>query len=416
MKVLIFQSGEPLHIDPNIRPMRAVNLANKFIERGHEVLLISSKFDHFSKKHRKSKNIIKINNRLRIMLLDSPGYKKNIGLNRLWDHLILSLKLAFKLILKKIPEHDIFIIGFPPIETSFILSLWGKLNGIPTIIDVKDLWPEIFISRLPRKFSWIINILIYPYKIMSLYSLKNADKISSISPSFLKWSQIYSKRKNIKNDFVAPLVSPKISLTKIELIQSNEWWESKGIFLKNKPTFCFIGSLSIAFDFTEVSKAAKLLENDGLDFQLIICGAGSASNKIKSLFKDIKSVYFPGWVNSKNAYLLRKHSIASIAPYINTEDFVKSIPNKIIDSLSYSLPIISTLKGEVNDLITDKECGLSIENDFREWKLSLKKMISSTIYLEKLKVNCEKVYLKNFNYDKNYNDFILRAENLLGIK
>ena len=53
MKIWILQTGEPLHIDKSgLRPMRAMNLSNALIEKGHDVVLWSSDFDHFSKKHR----------------------------------------------------------------------------------------------------------------------------------------------------------------------------------------------------------------------------------------------------------------------------------------------------------------------------------------------------------------------------
>ena len=47
MHICIFQTGEPLHIDEGYyRPMRAMLLANKLLENGHKVTLISSTFFH----------------------------------------------------------------------------------------------------------------------------------------------------------------------------------------------------------------------------------------------------------------------------------------------------------------------------------------------------------------------------------
>ena len=416
MRVLIFQSGEPLHIDPNNRPMRGVNLANKFIEKGHKVLLVSSRFDHYKKKQRLSKNLIKVNQNLKILLLNSPGYKKNIGIRRLWDHSFLAINLLHKLCTNKIPKQDLFIIGFPPIETSFILILWSKFKKIPVIIDVKDLWPEIFISRLPKQLSIFIKTLIYPYKLMSIYSIKNAELISSISPSFLKWSQIYSKRIPKQNDFVAPLVSPKINLTSEEINKSLKWWESKGVHLNKKITFCFIGSLSIAYNFNAIAKASKLLEKKNKNFQIIICGEGTAEKEIKFLFRNCNNTYFPGWVNSKNAFVLRKYSRASIAPYINTEDFIRSIPNKIIDSLSYELPIISTLKGEVKNLLEKEECGIYVENNYLSWEKAFEKIIFSENLHLNFKEKCKKIFLKDFEFNNNYNEFIINSEKLVNKK
>ena len=88
MKVWILQTGEPLHIDKNIsRPMRAMNLSNALVNRGHRVLLWSANFDHLTKKHRyKNAKTIDMNNHFKIKLLKSIGYTKNQGISRLFDH------------------------------------------------------------------------------------------------------------------------------------------------------------------------------------------------------------------------------------------------------------------------------------------------------------------------------------------
>ena len=53
MKIWILQTGEPLHIDSGKpRPMRAMNLSNKLVEKGHDVVLWSSAFNHQKKNHR----------------------------------------------------------------------------------------------------------------------------------------------------------------------------------------------------------------------------------------------------------------------------------------------------------------------------------------------------------------------------
>ena len=71
MNVWILQTGEPLHIDSaGLRPMRAMNLSNALINRGHQVTLWSSDFDHFSKQHRTGKtSMIKVSDNLEIRLI-----------------------------------------------------------------------------------------------------------------------------------------------------------------------------------------------------------------------------------------------------------------------------------------------------------------------------------------------------------
>ena len=100
MKVLIFQTAEPLHIDEKItRKMRAMNLADKLIEEGHDVHILSTDFYHQIKKNRFGKNkTFVLNDKLKISLLKSTGYKQNRGLMRILDHSILSINLVKKLI------------------------------------------------------------------------------------------------------------------------------------------------------------------------------------------------------------------------------------------------------------------------------------------------------------------------------
>ena len=87
MKIWIFQTGEPLHSDPqNLRAMRAMNLANYLCDNGHNVTIWSSNFFHQTKKHRfKNETELQIHKSLKINFIHSPGYQKNIGFGRLYD-------------------------------------------------------------------------------------------------------------------------------------------------------------------------------------------------------------------------------------------------------------------------------------------------------------------------------------------
>jgi len=116
LTVWILQTGEPLHIDEGSpRPMRAMNLSNKLVESGHEVVLFSSAFSHQKKEHRtKNYKIHKVNNNLEIRLIPSCGYKKHIGLGRLIDHAQMAWNLREILKREKTPP-DIVFIGYPPI-------------------------------------------------------------------------------------------------------------------------------------------------------------------------------------------------------------------------------------------------------------------------------------------------------------
>ena len=132
--IFIWQSGEPLHLDKkNHNPMRAINLTNFLLKKNFNVTLISTNFDHTHKKHRKKIDVYKeffISKSFKIVLIQSPGYKKNISFTRLFDHLVLAINLRKYLSdLKILPS--IGIIGFPPIEPSIYYAFWLRKKKIP---------------------------------------------------------------------------------------------------------------------------------------------------------------------------------------------------------------------------------------------------------------------------------------------
>ena len=166
MKIWILQTGEPIHIDKaRLRPMRAMNLSNELVKSGHEVVIWSSNFDHFSKTHRSNtKSDFEVSKALRIKLIDSRGYNSNIGLARLIDHAQLALNLR-KMLRKEEPP-DVAFIGYPPIETAWILTKWLKNKQIPVLLDIKDAWPEVLLRVLPSKIKFLGRILLFPYTLM----------------------------------------------------------------------------------------------------------------------------------------------------------------------------------------------------------------------------------------------------------
>ena len=103
--VWIFQTGEPLPLDGNARAMRAINLSNALVASGHHVVLWSSDFYHQEKIHRfNDYKKVQISDLLEIRLIPSPGYEKNVGFARLFDHMVLAtnLKKMLGLLLLKI--------------------------------------------------------------------------------------------------------------------------------------------------------------------------------------------------------------------------------------------------------------------------------------------------------------------------
>ena len=412
MKVWILQTGEPLQIDgENVRPMRAINLSNMLIRYGHDVTIWSSDFYHQKKTHRyNTKTDIKVSDKLTIRLIPSCGYKHNISIARLIDHVQLSRNL--KNYLKQYRElPDVAFIGYPPIETSFVFTNWLKRRGVPTLLDVKDQWPDIFVDALPKPIRPFGQIIFYPYFYMARKIMKEVTGISSMADGFLNWALKNVNRKKTVNDKVFPLTTKSRNINKIELEIARKWWDENGILNNGTPRVFFVGSVSRAFDFEPIFEAARYYLFNNMKCEFVICGEGELTSVLKKKANGLSNIFFAGWINRPQIEALAERSIASLAPYLNIANFITNIPNKIIDSLSLGIPILCPLKGEVENLIKTYKVGLQYSNKRGK---SLFDCINTLIINSKLQneisINSRKLYEKHFSFEKVYISLVKHLE------
>ena len=415
MNIWILQTGEPLHCDVDTpRPMRAMNLSNSLISKGHNVILWSSSFNHTKKEHRyHGSKTIEINKNLRINLIHSPGYKKNISIARIIDHFILAKNLKIQLNANKYQKPDVIFCGFPPIETSYTMLKWAKENSIPSIIDVKDQWPDIFIKGFPDNFKFIAKFILNPYFYLTKKSFEFATIHCSMTQKYLDWMKKNTFTKE-KKGIVIPLTTQRISILEVNLEKTINWWKDKGVFLTNKRRFIFVGSHTPVFDFVLIKKIVEKFSIENIACEFVICGNGSTTLETQNLFKDFKNVIFPGWVDSHKIKVLAEFSSGTLAPYINSTDFTNSIPNKIIDSMALGLPLITSLDGVVKKLLTENNVGFYLNYDnFDEIYLNLKLLIDDTTFFENMSKNCTSLYNNKFDFDLVYGNLIHELELLI---
>ena len=411
LTVWILQTGEPLHSDDgNLRPMRAMNLANALVDKGHNVILWSSGFYHQEKRHRsRIFEKVHINDKLEIRLIPSCGYKKHIGLMRLLDHFQLAWNLK-KLLKKEKTLPDIAFIGYPPIETAAVMSKWLKNRRVPMMLDVKDLWPSIFVDAFPAILSPIVRILFHPYFYFAKRTIRDVDGISTMSLGFLNWCLSFADKSKGVNDRVVRLTALNSEANISELSSAELWWSKLGVN-PDSPKVFFTGTFSTAFDFDQIYDAARVTNN----CQFVLCGHGPCLDKTRELMEGLPNVFFPGWIDRFQMASLANMSLATLAPYKNVKNFTLNIPNKIVDSLMLGLPILSPLKGEVAALIKSNKVGFTYSDNI---SLSdcIQSLLNNNKLQKKMSENAKKLYDKEFEFSKVYNGLVSHLESMASNK
>ena len=406
MNVWILQTGEPLHIDSGSpRPMRAMNLANELVNAGHNVTVFSSDFSHSHKNHRYGQyQEVSISERLQYKLIPSPGYQGHMGLKRLYDHWIMGWNLR-KLLKQQQELPDVVFVGFPPIEVAYFMTRWLKKRNIPCLIDVKDQWPVIFVKALPGFAKPIGRILFSPYFYMAKKAINNATGVSAMAQGFLDWALTFAGRGQHGNDKVVPLTPPQQPISNDDYTKALAFWRNKLGDVK-RTKVVFIGTPSTAFDMEPIIKAASYFGKSGSEVDFVICGEGPMTKQWQDDFSRCDNVYFPGWIDQAQISVLLENSLAVLAPYISTDDFMISVPNKVVDALSHGKPILTGLKGEVEALVKKHRTGLFYASNESSLEQCIETLLNDATLVQEIQQKTTEVYQQKYEFNRVYQGLV----------
>lgn len=365
MVVWLITIGEPLPLDgQNERLLRTGLFAELLVESGHEVTWWTSTMDHSNLQQRRNKDeVIQLKNRYRIYLLRSINYKKNISLRRVVNHIGLARK--FKRFAQAVsPVPDVILCSVPAVEIALQATRFGKANDIPVVLDMRDLWPDIILDLAPWWAKAPARFLLFPMFVWQKRACSQATAITGITPSFVEWGLRYAGRDRTKFDKDFPLAYPAASPAPASMRKGREFWETQGIG-ENSPAFlvCFFGSIRPQFEWEVVIGAARELQRSHPSIKFVICGQGELLPFLKKMAEDCDNVLLPGHVGRAEILVLMEKCSVALAPYRSTWDFMASIPTKAIEYLAGRLPILSSLKGELESLLSQNSCGITYANE-----------------------------------------------------
>ena len=393
--------------------MRAMNLAATLVAAGHRVVLWSSDFNHQEKRHRTGRSsVIQLSGSLEIRLVGSPGYGPNIGPGRLYDHAVLGRNLK-TLLRAEIELPDVAFVGYPPIETAAVMTRWLSRRGIPCVMDVKDQWPTLFLDPLPGALRPFGRAALAPYFYFARSAMREATGITAMADGFLEWALRFAGRPRSQNDMVVPLTAPPDQLSESEVREAETWWNGHGVPDDGCPRLCFVGTHSRAFDFAPVADAIRVMSTRHPHCQFVIAGHGERLEEWRAMAGQAPNTLFPGWIDRAKFSVLARRSTAMLAPYKSSNDFMSSIPNKVIDALYFGVPILSPLKGEVATLIENDAVGLRYGSDTgRSLADNIQMLIDDPTLRSRLSANASTTYQKRFAFENVYGGLVTHVERL----
>lgn len=398
MRIWLFKIHENLPIQGNEQKQRMGILADALLREGHEVFWWASAFNHLKKEWVFEKDsLVEINDKFKIFALKGTGYRKNLSLSRYIDHRLIAWK--FTKYAPRFPLPDVMVVATPSYDLAYKAVTFAKKKRIPVIVDIRDRWPEEFLDYFPHRLREIARLFLYPEFRMFSEAVKNATALVAIMEKLLIYGLKYANRPRHPYDRVFYLGCYKNSPTK-EL--SDKLSFLKELKLKDAFVVTFLGTLRRNYDPSIMLDCARILLNKNIHF--VIAGDGELLEELKLKSQGLPNVSITGWLDQEEIANLLAHSHIGICPTPQTH--LEAFPNKIFNYLSAGLPVLSSLKGELQDFIERYNIGFNYKPNDKDTLVNyILKLHNDKKLYEEMSTNVKKVFDEMFDAEKIYTEY-----------
>jgi glycosyltransferase involved in cell wall biosynthesis len=364
MRIWLITIGEPWPTDGNHpRLLRTGIMAQLYARGGDEVVWFNGTFDHYKKVQRfLHTTSLEIEPRLTLIGLHAPPYDRNISVRRIRHH--RELAREFKRMAGSLERPDVIVASMPPLELSLAAVQYGRAHEIPVVVDIRDLWPDIWLEVAPRLLRPLAKLALQPYYRMLRESVDLSDALSGVSDHAVEWGLDRATRHRRKFDGILPLAYQPPEFDANVMIEAEKFWSERGVDGNVSLTLCYFGNISRRYEFDAVFDAVRLLpQHQQQKIRVVLCGVGESEQRLRERTRESSSIIMPGWVNAPQIEILKKRSQIGLLPYPSSDDYIRLMPNKVFDYLTGGLPILTSLRGVVGDFIAQEQCGWVYANN-----------------------------------------------------
>jgi len=356
MHVWLITVGEPLPgLSEGSRLWRTGLVAEELVRRGHSVTWWTSRVDHFRKRlFPASSTVFEPYAGLAIRFLEGCLYRRNVSFARLLNH--WQIGRDFRSRSHSAPTPQVILCSFPTIELAAAAERYARSRRIPIVMDVRDLWPDVFLLPAPERLRDTLRVLLRPYFSASQRALAGADALIAVSQRYLEWGLVRACRAQRPTDRVFPLAYSFAP-------ENNEVSRGARTALLSRfgvppdSTVCmFAGTFGRTYDLGPVLACAAQFAGEGSrGFHFLICGEGDRGEEWRRSALRLPNVSFTGWLAQDEMRAALGAADIGLAAY--APDAPQGLPNKVIEYLAAGLAVVSSLPGETAQLLSAEGCG-----------------------------------------------------------
>ena len=327
-------------------------IGEMFCRAGYDTTLLTTRFQHWEKRHRDLNAVDSSAYPYRIRFFDEPGYRRNIDIRRIRSHAKAAENLAA--LLREDGPYDLVYCEIPPNDVARAAGTYALERQIPFVIDINDLWPEAM--KMVLDVPGINKILYRKFEEDRDWVYRNCSGIVGTSDEYR--DKPFAFRRDI-----VPAETVYVG-NEIQVFDEAVS-DYQDIITKSPDEFrlTYAGTIGKSYDLLTLVRAGEILCRRHYDrIRIHILGDGPERRKLERYVKRkaITNVQFAGYLPYEKmaAYLagsdLLINSFKKKAP--------QSIVTKIGDYLAAGKPMINTsLNPEFCDMVRAEGFGKNIQ-------------------------------------------------------
>ncbi len=312
-----------------------------------------------------------------------------------------------KQLVKTETKPDLIYISSPTIFSAYTALKWAKKQHIPTLLEIRDLWPKSVTAYTGLSDKNPIIRMLYRLE-KKVY--QQADKLIFTMPGGKEYIRDQHWQDCIKASKIYHL-NNGVDLARTEKHLYEFPYEDSDLKDKNTYKIIYTGSVRTVNNLEFVVQLAAACQECFPNIRFIIFGGGGDVERLTNLAKDLtlNNIVFKGRVDNKYIPSILSAADLNLIHFKQTDimHYGGSL-NKLFEYLAAGKPILSTVK--INyDLIEEYDCGLVAKEQTVESVMNL----IETFYLMP-KSRYEEMSRNAFNLAKMY-DYDVLTNKLLEI-
>ena len=389
---------------------RFLYLGEMLCERGHQVEMIVSDFNHALKSHRAEGSINHQAFQTKITVLHEPGYPNNISIKRLWSHYQWGRNVGRYL--KSIEKPDVVYCALPSLTAGVKASKYCKKHGVRFVIDVQDLWPEAFETAIRNK---LLQKVFLPFRWYVNKVYRAADTVVAVSETYA--ARALSVNKKTDKGVIAFLGKDKELFD--EFKQSGKVYHAADSLSTGSGTaegivkIAYVGSLGYSYDLPGAIRAIDICQRmDNMPhLQFVVMGRGPLQKKFEDYAHELGvDCVFTGFMSFCDLVATMCSCDIVVNPIL--ECAAQSITNKVGDYALSGLPVVNSQQNpEYRQLVDDYHCGINCKvADAEDMARALATLIKDPALRKEMGANARKLGEEKFDRRTAYQKIVKMLE------